>query len=287
MNNYFKLIDLKNIFLKKINKLDIHFQQYGGINFDDEIKKYKNYNSNLDIINRHIDVLLTIKYVEYLIYLIKSFKGVGSNIFLTKLKDKLNKVRSDNIIKLRDIITNFIIYDREKNNINNTSNISSINNTSNISSINNTSNVSSINNTSNISSINNTSNISSINNMYDELNIYRQHNNELFQIIINNETKIKDLSTYLKLDTNLILSDVEYKQEKINIQTKFIFLLGIIKELFEFIILIKDDKKTIFNNLVINIFTYCDHSVFYENNEEINKKITEICRQITSINSKI
>jgi hypothetical protein len=207
MNNYFKLIDLKNIFLKKINKLDIHFQQYGGINFDDEIKKYKNYNSNLDIINRHIDVLLTIKYVEYLIYLIKSFKGVGSNIFLTKLKDKLNKVRSDNIIKLRDIITNFIIYDREKNNINNTSNISSINNTSNISSINNTSNVSSINNTSNISSINNTSNISSINNMYDELNIYRQHNNELFQIIINNETKIKDLSTYLKLDTNLILSD--------------------------------------------------------------------------------
>ena len=106
------------------------------------------------------------------------------------------------------------------------------------------------------------------------------------QIIINNETKIKDLSKYLKLNINLILSDDEYKQEKINIQNKFIFLLGVIKEIFEFIILLKDNQKTIFNNLVINIFTYCNHFVFYENNKEINKKITEICTQIESINKK-
>ncbi len=39
MKNYFKLIDLKNIFLKKINKLDLQFQQYGGANFDEELEK--------------------------------------------------------------------------------------------------------------------------------------------------------------------------------------------------------------------------------------------------------
>ena len=80
---------MKNIFLKKINNLDKHFKQYGGINFDDEIKKYKSYNSNLEVINRYIDVLLTIKYIEYLIYLIKSFKGTCSSKFLTKLKNKV------------------------------------------------------------------------------------------------------------------------------------------------------------------------------------------------------
>ena len=121
MDNYLKLIDLKNIFLKKINNLDKHFQQYGGINFDDEIKKYKSYNSNLEVINRYIDVLLTIKYIEYLIYLIKSFKGTCSAKFLTKLKNKINKLRNNNIIKLRDIIMDFI-----GNSINNIGN--SINN---------------------------------------------------------------------------------------------------------------------------------------------------------------
>jgi len=252
MYNYLKLIELKNIFLIKINKLDKHFQEYGGINFDDEIKKYKSYNDNLEIINRYIDILLTIKYIEYLIYLIKSFKGIGKTIFLTKLKDKINKLRSSNIIKLRDIIINFIDYDRD-NKINNTSNI-----------------------------INNINNKSDINNIYDELNIYRQDNNILFQIIINNETKIKDLCKYLKINTDLILLDDEYKQVKMSIQNKFIFQLGIIKEIFEFIILLKYEHKSIFNNLVINIFTNCNHSVFYEN----NKKITEISRQIASINKK-
>jgi hypothetical protein len=67
-----------------------------------------------------------------------------------------------------------------------------------------------------------------------------------------------------------------------SIQNKFIFQLGIIKEIFEFIILLKYEHKSIFNNLVINIFTNCNHSVFYEN----NKKITEISRQIASINKK-
>ena len=242
MDNYLKLIDLKNIFLKKINKLDKHFQEYGGINFDDEIKKYKSYNDNLEIINRYIDILLTIKYIEYLIYLVKSLKGLGKTIFLTKLKDKINKVRSNNIIKLRDIIINFIDYDRV--------------------------------NTSNI--------ISNTNNIYNESNTCRQDNNELFQIIINNETKIKDLGKYLKIDTDSILLHDEHKQVKMSIQHKFIFLLGIIKEIFEFIILLKYEHKSIFNNLVINIFTICNHSVFYEN----NKKITEISRQIASINKK-
>jgi hypothetical protein len=242
MDNYLKLIDLKNIFIIKINKLDKHFQEYGGINFEDEIKKYKSYNDNLEIINRHIDVLLTIKYIEYLIYQVKSLKGLGKNLFLTKLKDKINKVRSNNIIKLRDIIINFIDYDRDS--------------------------------TINI--------ISNKNNINDELNIYRQHNNELFQIIINNETKIKYLGKYFKLNIDLILLDDEYKQEKINIKNKLLFLLGIIKEIFEFIILLKYEHKSIFNNLVINIFTICNHSVSYEN----NKKITEISRQITSINKK-
>jgi hypothetical protein len=253
MYNYLKLIELKNIFLIKINKLDKHFKQYGGINFDDEIKKYKSYNDNLEIINRYIDILLTIKYIEYLIYLIKSFKGIGKNIFLTKLKDKINKLRSSNIIKLRDIIIHFIDYDRE-----NTSNI--------------------ITNTSNI-----ITNKSNINNIYDEFNIYKQDNNVLFQIIIKNETKIKDLYKYLKINTDLILVDDEHKQVKMCIQNKFIFLLGIIKEIFEFIILLKYEHKSIFNNLVINIFTICNHSFFYEN----NKKITEISRQIASINKKI
>ena len=100
MKNYLELIDLKNIFLIKINKLDKHFQEYGGINFDNEIKNYKSYNNNLEIINRYIDILLTIKYIEYLIYLIKSFKGVGNTIFLTKLKCKISKLRNDNIIKI-------------------------------------------------------------------------------------------------------------------------------------------------------------------------------------------
>lgn len=236
MKNYLELIDLKNIFLIKINKLDIHFQQYGGINFDDEIKKYKNYNSNLEIINRYIDVLLTIKYIEYLIYLIKSFRGVGNTIFLTNLKHKLYKLRNDNIIKLSDIIINFIDNDNDMKK----------------------------------------------NNIYDELNICRQHNNELLQIIINNETKIKDLGESFKLNTDLILLDDDYKQEKINIKNKFIFLLDIIKEIFEFIILLKYKHKTIFNNLVINIFTNSNHHVFYKN----NKKITEICKQITLINKK-
>ena len=40
-NDSIQLIDLKNIFLKKINNLDKHFQEYGGINFDDEIKNSK------------------------------------------------------------------------------------------------------------------------------------------------------------------------------------------------------------------------------------------------------
>jgi hypothetical protein len=237
MKNYLELIYLKNICLIKINKLDIHFKQYGGINFDDEIKKYKSYNSNLEIINRYIDVLLTIKYVEYLIYLVKSFKGVGNTIFITNLKHKLCKLRNDNIIKLSDIIINFIDNDMNKNNKNN---------------------------------------------IYDELNIYRQHNNELLQIIINNEIKIKDLGESFKLNTDLILLDDDYKQEKINIKNKFIFLLGIIKEIFEFIILLKYEHKSIFNNLVINIFTNSNHSVFYKN----DKKITEICKQIKLINKK-
>ena len=243
MYNYLKLIELKNIFLIKINKLDKHIQEYGGINFDDEIKKYKSYNDNLEIINRYIDILLTIKYIEYLICLVKSFKGIGKTIFLTKLKDKINKLRSSNIINLRDIIINFIDYDRTNNNITNKSNI---------------------------------------NNIYDELNIYRQDNNVLFQIIINNETKINELCKYLKINTNLILVDDEHKEVKMSIQNKFIFLLGIIKEIFEFIILLKYEHKSIFNNLVINIFTNCNHSVFYEN----NKKISEISRQIASINKK-
>ena len=253
MDNYLKLIDLKNIFLKKINNLDKHFKQYGGINFDDEIKKYKSYNDNLEIINRYIDILLTIKYIEYLIYLIKSFKGIGKTIFLTKLKDKINKVRSNNIIKLRDIIINFIDYDRDN-----------------------------ITNTTNITNITNITNKSNVNNIYDESNIYRQDNNELFQIIINNQTKIKDLGKYLKINIDLILLEDEHKQVKMSIQNKFIFLLGIIKEIFEFIILLKYEHKSIINNLVINIFTNSNHSIFYEN----NKKITEISRQIASINKK-
>jgi len=253
MKNYFELINLKNIFLKKINNLDLHFQQYGGINFDNEIKNYKSYNSNLEIINRYIDVLLTIKYIKYLIYLIKSFKGVSNTIFLSKLKCKISKINNDNIITIIDIIINFIDYD-----MNNNSNKSYITNKSNI------------------------TNTSKINNIYDELNIYRQHNNELLQIIINNEKKIKDFGKYFKLNIDLILLDDEFKQEKINIKNKFIFLLDIIKEIFEFIILFKYEHKTIFNNLVINIFTNCSHSIFYKN----NKKIIEICKQITLINKK-
>ncbi len=263
MKNYFELINLKNIFLKKINNLDLHFQQYGGINFDDDIKNYKRYNSNLEIINRYIDVLLTIKYIKYLIYLIKSFKGVSNTIFLSKLKCKISKIHNDNIITIIDIIINFIDYDMNNNSNNNKSNITNKSN----------------NNKSNITNI---TNKSKINNIYDELNIYRQHNNELLQIIINNEKKIKDFGKYFKLNIDLILLDDEFKQEKINIKNKFIFLLDIIKEIFEFIILFKYEHKTIFNNFVMNIFTNCSHSIFYKN----NKKIIEICKQITLINKK-
>ena len=272
MKDYFELINLKNIFFKKINKLDVQFQQYGGTNFDDEIEKYKRYNDNLEIINKQIYLLLTIKYIEYLIEFIKSLNGVRDTD-IVEIRDTISKGSND---ILREIILSFIGYNTtlpsekpihianitsDKYNI-----LSGLDKQ-----------INELKRTEN----NNNNRVT----LENELNVYGQHNNKLFDIITNNETKIKDLGKYLKLNINLILSEDEYKQEKKNIQTKFIFLLKIIKYILDRILQLKRTKPSLFDKYKkYNIFNYCN-TYRYTKSTSVYETINEICKLCELINS--
>lgn len=262
MKNYFKLIDLKNIFLKKINKLDLQFQQYGGANFDEELEKYKSYNNNLEIINNQIYLLLTIKYIEYLIEFIKSLDGIRDDN-ITEIRNNIFKIQSTNnkLDKIRNIIVTFIGYNsnislykqEHKNNINSDKyNI-----------------LNSLNKNSQDENKTRQNNITSLEN---ELQIYSQSNNQLFDIINNNEIKIKNLINN-NIDKNEIILE--------NIKTKFNFLLEIISYILQKILKIKQEHPSIFKNY--KIFNYCNN-YRYTKSTSVYQTIDEICKLCISIN---
>jgi hypothetical protein len=269
MKNYLKLTDLKNIFFFKINKLNIHLQQYGGSNINIELEKYKNYNDNLEIINKQIYLLLTIKYIEYLIELVKSLDGTSKNDVINKIKAKINSIKDSKVEKLPSMLLSFIGYDivntykyKEKiNEINNSTiflGLDTNNNTN--------------NNANN--KLKQMENKLSIYNqhMEDELNKYKEYNDKLSKIIINNKTKIKDI----------INDDTEKKKIIIDkIENKFNYLLILIKFILTEINILKKEHLKLFNNL--KIFKYCNNSIY--TNANINNEINEICKLCDSINN--
>lgn len=264
MKNYSKLIDLKNIFLKKINKLNIHFQQYGGANFNDEIEKYKRYNDNLEIINKQIYLLLTIKYIEYLVEFIKSLDGrivddINTiSLTISKLPDSNGKLK-----KLKEIIVSFI---------GNSDNIG-LYKQKHIANIN--SDKYDILSGLDKQKIGNMIGENNITTLENELQIYSQHNNQLFDIITNNETKIKNLING-NSEKNIIIIG--------NIETKFIFLLNIIEYILKEVYKLKQTNPSLFGKYKnYNIFNYCN-TYRYNESRSVYDKIDEICKLCKSIN---
>ena len=177
MKDYFELINLKNIFLKKIDKLDIQFQQYGGTNFNDEIGKYKRYNDNLELINKQIYLLLTIKYIEYLVEFIKSLDGTrykDINIISNEISYRI-EYPNPKLTNLRKIIESFIpTLPSEKLRLRANINSDKYNILSGL-------------DEQKIENITGQNNITSLEN---ELQIYSRYNSQLSDIITNNKTKI-------------------------------------------------------------------------------------------------
>ena len=265
MKDYFELINLKNIFLKKIDKLDIHFQQYGGANFNDELKKYRRYNDNLKIINNQIYLLLTIKYIEYLVEFIKSLDG-------TRYKDIENisgqisfgiEYPNPKLTNLRKIIESFIpTLPSEKLRLRANINSDKYNILSGL-------------DEQKIENITGQNNITSLEN---ELQIYSRYNSQLSDIITNNKTKIENLINGNSEKNKIIIGDIE---------TKFIFLLKIIKYILDTLLIIKQNTPQVFKNYNnYKIFNYCNTYRYNESRyvyEEINK-ICELCKLINDIN---
>jgi len=268
MKDYFELINLKNIFLKKIDKLDIQFQQYGGTNFNDEIGKYKRYNDNLEIINNQIYLLLTIKYIEYLIEFIKSLHGEGIEVNdINRIKEKISKLSlpSRECIRLRSIIVDFISNKSiDKKTYKDTIKSDKYNILSGL-------------DEQKIKNITGQNNITSLEN---ELQIYSQHNSQLSDIITNNKIKIENLINGNSEKNEIIVG---------NIEIKFIFLLDIIKYILDKILALKN--KRIYDGLYTklneyNIFNYCNTYRYIEGSL-IYIKINEICGLCKSINPTI
>jgi hypothetical protein len=268
MKDYFELINLKNIFLKKIDKLDIQFQQYGGANFNDEIRKYKSYNDNLEIINNQIYLLLTIKYIEYLIEFIKSLDGTRY-IDIKNISDQIShRIEYPNVklTNLRKIIESFIpTLPSEKARL-----VANINSDK--------YNILSGLDEQKIENITGQNNITSLEN---ELQIYSRHNSQLSDIITNNKRKIENLINGNSEKNKIIIDDIE---------TKFIFLLEIIEYILDIILKLKEthNKGAFVEYKEYKIFNYCNtyrYRYTKSSPDEINDKIDKICKLCKLINT--